>query len=119
MNLQICFATALVCAACAPAPTNNAATSQPDAAQEPPPPACEQPISPGRACESVGDCFDADQCTDEICDTSTPIEPPDPSGRRYTCRWTGRPSGAACDLSGQDTVDACIDGRCCAIGGAR
>lgn len=91
-------------------------------ATEPPPEldhftVCETPIEPQRTCDSVGDCWDGSQCSVDFCDLSAPPEPPDPNGRKGTCRWEPRPSGAACDLPGREGHDACVQGLCCAVEG--
>lgn len=125
MRTTIFSAMALVCLACDPPPTDAMPprpAPKPSAAptSEPPaPPICETPIDAGTACESVGDCWNSSQCDDDFCDLKTPPSPPDPAGRRGTCRYFMRPAGAPCDLPGHDTVDACVNGLCCAIGGAR
>jgi hypothetical protein len=78
---------------------------------------CETPIDPQRTCDSVGDCWNGNQCDDDICDLNTPPDPPDPNGRKGTCRWEPRPDGAPCDLPGREGTDACVRGLCCAVEG--
>ncbi|WP_437310018.1 hypothetical protein [Sorangium sp. So ce388] len=93
---------------------SSAASATATAATGAPGPSCEVRQVKHTACDNPGDCFDSSQCTDDLCDLSTPPSPPDPYGRRGTCRWTQRPDGAACDVS--DLADACRSGVCCPPG---
>lgn len=116
MKFSALFALAALRLACIPGPVDGPLVS------EPPPeleraPVCETPIDPRRTCDSVGDCYDASGCSVDICDLATPPSPPDPNGRKGTCRWERHPDHTPCDLPGRDGPDACVRGLCCAVEG--
>lgn len=118
MKLPILLAVAALCVACIP--VDGPLVSEPPEPTQPDPvldhfAVCEAPIDPQRTCDSVGDCWDASQCSVDYCDLAALPDPPDPSGRKGTCRWEPRPDGTPCDLPARDGTDACVQGLCCAV----
>jgi hypothetical protein len=116
MKLSLLLAVAALRLACIPAPVDGPLV------EEPPPelehlPVCETPIDPHLTCDSVGDCHNGNQCDLDVCDLGTPPNPPDPHGRKGTCRWEPRPDGSGCDLPSREGPDACVQGLCCAVEG--
>lgn len=91
-----------------------AATAEASASTGAPAPACEVRAPKHTSCEHDGDCWDASSCTQDVCDLGTPPSPPDPYGRRGTCRWTILADGQGCDVS--DGADTCRSGVCCPPG---
>lgn len=78
------------------------------------PAGCVGPTPKHTACDNTSDCYDGTACTTDACDLATPPNPPDPFGRRGTCRWTALPDGEPCDVS--DGADSCRSGACCPPG---
>jgi hypothetical protein len=75
---------------------------------------CEVRAPKHTTCENDSDCFDGSQCSQDVCDLAEPHSPPDPYGRRGTCRWTVLADGTPCDVS--DGSDSCRSGVCCPPG---
>lgn len=101
----------------AAAPAESAATGTASTGVAEPqrePDGCEVRQVKHTACDNPGDCYDGTACSEDACDLSTPPSPPDPYGRRGTCRWTTLPDGAGCDVS--DGADSCQSGVCCPPG---
>lgn len=92
--------------------SSGEASTTTSAATGDPAPACEGPTKAPTFCDYDNECWNGNQCDVDVCDLGAPPSPPDPDGRKGTCRWTLRPDGYPCDAAG-DGHDACRSGACC------
>jgi hypothetical protein len=101
------------------ATTSDASTSaeaSTSAATGAPTDGCVGPSKAPVSCNTDKECWNGNQCDVDVCDLGAPPSPPDPNGRKGTCRWTPRPDGTPCDIPGPAGAhDVCTDGACCPV----